>query len=77
MAVDPDLLMTPRLTSRERELLALVREGLSNREIGARLGIGEQTVKNALSVLFEKFAVRNRTQLAIAASAHAGKIVDG
>jgi DNA-binding NarL/FixJ family response regulator len=57
------------LTPREQQLLQLVREGLSNRDIAARLGIKEQTVKNALAVLYEKCGVRNRTQLAVSAVA--------
>ena len=57
--------MIVRITRREEELLGLVREGLSNREIADQLGVEEQTVKNALAVLFGKFSVRNRTQLAL------------
>jgi DNA-binding NarL/FixJ family response regulator len=56
--------MAVRVTRREAELLELVRQGFSNREIASRLGVGEQTVKNAFAVLFQKFGVRNRTQLA-------------
>ena len=58
-----------KITNRERELLLLIREGLPNREIAERLGVGEQTVKNALAVLYQKFHVRNRTQLALIAVA--------
>ena len=57
--------MGVKITSRETELLVLLRQGMPNREIAARLGIGEQTVKNALAVLYQKFQVRNRTQLAL------------
>jgi DNA-binding NarL/FixJ family response regulator len=55
----------PKLTSRETAVLKAVATGDSNREIGARLGIGEQTVKNHVSVLIQKFHVRNRVQLAV------------
>jgi DNA-binding NarL/FixJ family response regulator len=55
----------PRLTARETAVLGAVALGESNREIGRRLGIGEQTVKNHVSVLIQKFHVRNRVQLAV------------
>jgi DNA-binding NarL/FixJ family response regulator len=56
-----------RLRKREREILQLLTKGLSNKEIAATLGIQEQTVKNAISVLCEKFHARNRIQLAVLA----------
>ena len=56
----------PKLTAREHAVLQAVALGESNREIGSRLGIGEQTVKNHVSVLIQKFHVRNRVQLAVA-----------
>jgi DNA-binding NarL/FixJ family response regulator len=65
-----------RLTKRECELLVLIRRGASNREIAARLGLAEQTVKNYLVVLCEKLHVRNRTQLALRAPS-ALKAVEG
>lgn len=55
----------PKLTARETAVLRAVATGDSNREIGRRLGIGEQTVKNHVSVLIQKFHVRNRVQLAV------------
>ncbi len=55
-----------RLTRRERELLQLLTKGHSNKKIGAALGIQEQTVKNALSLLSHKLHARNRVQLAVA-----------
>lgn len=50
------------LTPREREVLALIAEGLSNRAIGRRLVISEKTAGNHVSNLFPKLGVRNRAQ---------------
>ncbi len=50
-----------RLTARERELLALVDEGLSNAEIAARLWIAPGTVRKHLDNVYAKLGVRNRT----------------
>jgi two-component system nitrate/nitrite response regulator NarP len=55
------------LTGRERELVALVREGLRNREIAERLGVTEGTVKVYMHGLFEKLRVNSRTELAMKA----------
>ena len=52
----------PVLTPRETEVLRLVAEGLSNREIGARLFVGEATVKTHLLRAFEKLGVNDRTR---------------
>jgi DNA-binding NarL/FixJ family response regulator len=53
------------LSPRERDILPLVIEGLSNREIGDALGIRESTVKFYLKELFKLAHVKNRTQLAL------------
>ena len=53
-----------RLTHREREVLTLVAEGLGNREIGTRLFISENTVKNLLRGILDKLGLRSRTEAA-------------
>ncbi|MEU8518873.1 response regulator transcription factor [Streptomyces sp. NBC_01216] len=58
----------PGLTDREREILILVSEGLTNREIGGRLYLAEKTVKNIVSRLFTKLGVERRVQAAVIAS---------
>ena len=50
------------ITPRELEILVLIAEGLSNREIAARLFVSENTVKTHSSRLFEKLDARRRTQ---------------
>lgn len=54
-----------QLTLREKDILELVAQGLSNREIGHQLFITEGTVRNNLSIILQKLQVRDRTQLAI------------
>ena len=53
------------LNEREQELTALIAEGLSNKEIAERMFLSEGTVRNYLSTVLEKLALRDRTQLAI------------
>lgn len=50
----------PELTRREREVLALLADGLTNREIAGRLGIGAETVKDHVASLYRKLDVRDR-----------------
>jgi len=52
------------LTPRERQIMRLVSEGLSNKEIGRRLNIVDGTIKVHLHNIFQKLEVRNRTVLA-------------
>ncbi|MGC8782734.1 MAG: response regulator [Anaerolineae bacterium] len=59
----------PRLLPREREILALVAAGASNREIADQLALSQQTVKNYLSAVYEKLGVSNRTGAVVAALA--------
>ncbi|HEY5354355.1 MAG TPA: response regulator transcription factor [Streptosporangiaceae bacterium] len=52
------------LTDQERRILALIGEGLTNRQIGARLFLAEKTVKNYVSGLFAKLGMQRRAQAA-------------
>ena len=54
-----------RLTDQERRIFELIAEGLTNREIGARMFLAEKTVKNYVSSLLAKLGVERRTQAAI------------
>jgi len=58
-------LSTYDLTNREIEMIKLVSEGLSNKEISEKLFLGESTVKNYISNILFKLELRDRTQLAI------------
>lgn len=53
------------LTDREREVLDLISEGLTNRQIGERLFLAEKTVKNYVSSLLAKLGMERRTQAAV------------
>jgi DNA-binding NarL/FixJ family response regulator len=53
------------LSERELEVLRLVSAGLSNREIGHKLGLSEGTVKNYVTSMLQKIGVRDRTQAAL------------
>jgi two-component system, NarL family, nitrate/nitrite response regulator NarL len=56
----------PALTPREQQIAMAIADGRTNRDIAARLGITEQTVKNHLTSIFEKVGVDNRLQLGLA-----------
>jgi len=55
------------LSEREREVLRLLAQGLTNREIAARLFLAEGTVKNYVTAILQKLGVRDRTQAALRA----------
>jgi DNA-binding NarL/FixJ family response regulator len=58
----------PRLSGlnpREREVLALIADGLTNRQIGSQLSLAEKTVKNYVSGLLSKLGLQSRTQAAV------------
>ncbi len=55
---------------RERQVLALIADGLTNRQIGERLGLAEKTVKNYVSSLLLKLGVESRTQAAVLRLGH-------
>jgi DNA-binding NarL/FixJ family response regulator len=55
------------LTDQERKILTLVAAGASNKDIAAGLNLSERTIKNYLSVIFQKLQVNNRTEAAIRA----------
>ena len=61
------------LTARERKVLELIGDGLTNRQIGERLSVSVKTVKNYVSVLFVKLGMEQRTQ----AAAYAARTFDG
>jgi DNA-binding NarL/FixJ family response regulator len=56
------------LTDQERKILALIAEGMTNRQIGERLFLAEKTVKNYVSSILSKLGLQRRTQAAVLAS---------
>lgn len=65
---DDDPLTT--LTERERDILSLVAEGLTNREIGDRLHLAEKTIKHYMTNVLQKLHVRSRVEAALLAQKH-------
>ncbi len=61
----PEDAVTKHLTPKERQILELVGEGLTNRQIAERLTLAEKTVKNYVSTVLGKLGVESRTQAAI------------
>jgi DNA-binding NarL/FixJ family response regulator len=56
------------LSDQERKILALIAEGLTNRQIGERSSLAEKTVKNYVSSILSKLGLERRTQAAVLAS---------
>jgi DNA-binding NarL/FixJ family response regulator len=56
------------LTEQERKILALIAEGMTNRQIGERLFLAEKTVKNYVSSILSKLGLERRTQAAVLAA---------
>jgi DNA-binding NarL/FixJ family response regulator len=66
-----NLAAEPALTPREVEVMQMIANGMRNKEIGARLGISEETVHTHLRSIFAKFHVHDRT-LALAVAVRRG-----
>ena len=56
--------MLPELTDRENEILKLIADGLTNRQISCNLSISESTVENHIHHIYEKLGISNRVQAA-------------
>jgi DNA-binding NarL/FixJ family response regulator len=67
---NPEVAKIATLTEREREVIALICEGLQNKLIGERLFISETTVRHHLTSIFDKLGVTNRLELVIYAYRH-------
>ena len=67
---DPDTERIASLTNREREVIALLGEGIKNKEIAERLFISETTVRHHLTSIFDKLEVADRVELLIYALRH-------
>jgi len=61
------------ITKKEYEIIELVAEGLSNREISEKAFLSEGTIRNYLSTILEKLELRDRTQLAVFYYQHGGR----
>jgi DNA-binding NarL/FixJ family response regulator len=68
----PGRAVADALTAREREVLALLAAGLSNREIAQRLSISERTARTHVSSILDKLGLRSRTQAALYAVQQGG-----
>ena len=62
---DPDTVKIESLTTRQREIVTLVAEGLTNRQLADRLFISEATVRNHITAILDKLELRDRFQLAV------------
>jgi DNA-binding NarL/FixJ family response regulator len=59
---------TPGLTPRQEQILALIGEGMTNRQIGERLGVAEKTIKNSVTGLLACLNMQRRSQAAVYAA---------
>jgi DNA-binding NarL/FixJ family response regulator len=57
--------MLPQLTDRENQVLKLIADGLTNREISGRLEISESTVENHIHHIYEKLGISRRAQAVV------------
>ena len=67
---DPEIARIAKLTKRELEIITLVCEGSKNQQIADRLFISEGTVRNHLTVIFDKLGVSDRFELIVYAYRH-------
>jgi DNA-binding NarL/FixJ family response regulator len=63
-------LLTPQFTPRQEEVLYLLLDGYTNKEIGKMLSLSDETVKNHISGILRGFGVQTRTQAVLAANRH-------
>jgi DNA-binding NarL/FixJ family response regulator len=63
----------PLLTPREEQVVALVADGLSNREVAGELGLSEHTIKKYLLRIFDKLGISTRVELVLYAISHGEK----
>ena len=68
LSVAPDPLQ--ELTEREREILALIGSGMTNRAIGEKIFLSEKTIKHYVTNILQKLQVRSRVEAALLASRH-------
>lgn len=66
----PEVFTGPHLSPRQTEVIELMAEGLTNSEIGARLGVTERTVKAYAQELYDRLGVRNRAGAVAEAARH-------
>ena len=64
------------LTTREREIIVALAEGLSNKDVGRRLNLSEGTVKVHLHNIYDKLGVKNRTALTVLAFTKFARVRD-
>ncbi|WP_416219693.1 response regulator [Frankia sp. Cas4] len=68
----PEDRLLSALSERERQILGLIAEGLTNRQIASRIHLAEKTVKNNVSSILEKLGLTSRTQAAVFATKISG-----